>query len=137
MPMIATIRTLPAKAVAWTSIRCQYSSRPSPRRPRIRSLRPPTRKTRPSPARIARDSTAASCSPPAQSAAKKSSPSATENSGRNHFVLCSAVIEDLLHGQSEIAGERECEWKRRGVSLRLDRVDRLPRDLHCLRQLGL
>ena len=38
-------RRCPASAVAWTSIRCQYSSRPSPRRPRIRSLRPPTRNT--------------------------------------------------------------------------------------------
>ena len=40
--------TMPAKAVARRSISAKRSSRPSPRSPRIVSLRPPSRNTAPS-----------------------------------------------------------------------------------------
>src|SRR5262249_689645 len=131
--------TSPASAGPWMSSRSQYSSRPSPRRPRTRSLRPPSRNTRPNAVIRARANTAEPSSPPAQNAVAQATPSATENAGKNHFVLYTGtvVIEDLLHRLAEVARERQRERQRGGVPALLDRVGRLSGHLHRLGQLSL
>src|SRR5262245_26396944 len=125
--MMVRITARPASAVAWTSILRKRSSLPSPRSPRIVSLRPPTSTSTPAPARIATETSPLRGLPPIHCAAKTSTPRATANSGRNHFdlVIC---IEHLLHRAAEVTGEGESEWQRGCVALLLDRVDRLPRN---------
>src|SRR5262249_55064903 len=125
--MIAVITADPATAVAWMSICLNRSSRPSPRNPRIVSLRPPSRTSRPKPAMIANDTSPPSGSPPIHCAANTTKPSASENSGTNHFDLA-IRIEHLLDPRAEETGERERERQRGRVTLLLDRVDRLARD---------
>src|SRR5262245_11123495 len=135
--MIALITTSPASALAWMSIRSQYSSRPSPRRPRTRSKRPPTRSTTPRPPISASENSPAPGSSPTQKAMRQATPSATENRGRNQLVLVTLRIEDLLHRRLEVPREPERERERRDVAAGLDRVDRLPRHRHRRRQLRL
>src|SRR5262249_53390197 len=128
--------TRPAIAVASLSICRNRSSRPSPRSPRIVSLRPPRNTSAPKPARIANETSPPPGSPPIHCAMKTTPPSATAKSGRNHLDLA-IRIEHLLHRRSEEAGQRERERQRRRIALLLDRVDRLPRDLDRRRQLTL
>src|SRR5262249_7580083 len=123
-------------AVAWMSIMRNRSSRPSPRSPRIVSLRPPSRNSTPAPARIANETSPLWGSPPIHCATKTIAPSATANRGMNHFVLV-ICIEHRLHAAAEVAGEGKGEWQRGGVALLLDRVDRLPRHLDRGRELAL
>src|SRR4051794_35704047 len=126
--MIVTITAIPARAVAWMSISRKRSSRPSPRSPRTVSLRPPSSTSAPNPLRIASENRPAPGSPPIHCAARKATPSATANSGRNHLDLVICIsIEHRLHRRLEEPGEREGERERRQVALLLDRVDRLPR----------
>src|SRR5262245_57936540 len=135
--MIAPITTMPASAVAARSICLKRSSRPSPRRPRIVSLRlPPTRITAPNTDMIPSETSPAPGWPALHCAASITSPSATANRGWNHFdlVIC---IEHLLHCGTEETRERQGERQRRRVLARLDRVDRLPRDLERRAELGL
>src|SRR6185503_12255281 len=136
--MITLRTTVPARAVAWMSIWRKRSSRPSPRSPRIVSLRPPRRISAPNPVRIASDSRPARGLPPTQRATSITSPSTTENRGRNHFDLhiCSS-IEHRLHVRLEEPGEREGEGQGGGVALLLDRVDRLPRHVERRTELAL
>src|SRR5262249_46211129 len=110
------------------SMRRKRSSRPSPRSPRIVSLRPPSRNKTPAPARMANETSPLCGAPPIHWAAKTRAPSATANRGMNHFVLV-ICIEDRLHSAAEVAGEGEREGQRGGIALLLDRVDRLPRHL--------
>src|SRR5262245_4505255 len=126
--MIAPITASPAIAVAWMSIVRKRSSRPSPRSPRIVSLRPPSSTSRPKPATIANETSPPLGSPPIHCAMNTTKPSATAKSGRNHLVLV-IRIEYLLDRRREVAGERECKRQRRRIPLLLDRVDRLPRYL--------
>src|SRR5262245_53862516 len=136
--MIAVITAIPASAVAWMSIWRKRSSRPSPRRPRIVSLRPPKRNTAPKAVMIASDCSPRLGLPPTQRAASNTSPSATENRGRNHFDLGIRIsIEHRLHIRLEVPGEGEREREGGGVALLLDRVDRLPRDVERSGQLSL
>src|SRR3954447_26862502 len=123
-------------ADAWTSIIRKRSSRPSPRRPRIVSLRPPSRISVPNAVRIPSETRPEPGLPPTHCAASITSPSATATSGRNHFVLV-ICIEHLLDRYVEVAGERERELERRDVAPRLDRVDRLSRHAERLRKLAL
>src|SRR5262249_36958007 len=134
--MVAVITASPAIAVAWMSISRNRSSRPSPRRPRIVSLRPPRRTIAPKPAMIASETSPPFASPPIHCAAKPTPPRATENNGRNHFDLA-ILIEHLLDSRSEEPGERERERQRGRVALLLDRVDRLARDAQRRRQVTL
>src|SRR6516165_8532599 len=134
--MTAVITATPASAVAWMSIMRKRSSRPSPRRPRIVSLRPPRSRSRPAPARIANETSPLCGSPPIHCATKTIAPSATANSGRNHFVLV-ICIEHRLHGAAEVAGEGKRERQRGGVALLLDRVDRLAGDVDRRGELAL
>src|SRR5262245_1228509 len=139
--MIAVITAMPASAVAWMSIWRKRSSRPSPRRPRIVSLRPPSRIRRPKPAMIASETSPSRGLPPIHWTAKNAIPSPSENSGRNHLDLV-IDMKHLLHGDAEEAGEGERERQRRRVLAGLDRVDRLPRDAElrpegALRELAL
>src|SRR5262249_1472638 len=75
-------------------------------------------------------------SPPIHSATRMTTPIATVNPGRNHFDL-GISIEHLLLRSPEEPCEREGERQGRGVALLLDRVDRLPRDVHRLGELPL
>src|SRR5690242_14723440 len=59
--------------------------RPSPRRPRIVSLRPANRMNRPKPARIASETSPEPRLPPTQLTASTTTPSPSENSGKNHL----------------------------------------------------
>src|SRR5262245_24274036 len=139
--MIAVMTTRPAIAVAARSIWRKRSSFPSPRSPRIVSLRPPKRITAANAAMTSSAYTAPLRSPPIHSAAKSSAPSTRANTGWKHFDLL-ICIEHFLHLDVEESGQREREWQGRGVLLRLDRVDRLSRHAHrtrefCLRQFPL
>src|SRR5262245_55773225 len=134
--MMVKITARPASAVAWMSILRKRSSLPSPRSPRIVSLRPPSSTRRPAPVRIANETSPLRGLPPIHCAAKTSTPSATANSGRNHFDLV-IPIEHLLHRPAEVAGQGERERQRRQVALLLDRVDRLPRHVDGRCQLTL
>src|SRR6185312_9466013 len=97
--MIATITARPDTAVAWMSIFAKRSSRPSPRRPRMVSLRPPRRTASPNTARMANEMAPPPGSPPIAWAAKNTTPRNTAKSGRNHLDLSglrrSVGIEDL------------------------------------------
>src|SRR5262245_17678330 len=124
--MIALSTASPARAVAWMSIWRKRSSRPSPRSPRIVSLRPPSSISSPKPAVIASETSPSRGLPPIHCTAKNASPSASENSGRNHLDLV-IDMEHLLYGDAEETGEGERERERRRVLAGLDRVDRLPR----------
>src|SRR6516225_1756137 len=134
--MIARITARPASAVAWMSIIRKRSSRPSPRSPRIVSLRPPSRISAPNPAMIPRDRSPLPGLPPIHCAANTTIPSATDSIGTNHFDLVSR-IEHGLHGRLEESRQCYRERQRWRVALLLDRVDRLPRDAHHQRQLSL
>src|SRR5690242_592875 len=138
----ATSRTRPVTAVAWRSIRAKRSSRPSPRSPRMVSLRPASSTSRPNTARTPNDMAPVASWPPSQLTVRMTRPRATENNGRNHLErvmarLRSMVIEHLLDRDTEEAGERERERQRGGVALLLDRIDGLARHPHRLRQLAL
>src|SRR5262245_32413984 len=135
-PMIAVITTIPAIAVAATSIWRKRSSRPSPRIPRIVSLRPPRRIAAANTSMTRNEKTALRGSPPIHIAANSSTPRATATAGWNHLDLVSC-IEHLLHRNVEVARERKCQRERGGVLLGLDRVDRLPRHTHRRRELRL
>src|SRR5262245_6126141 len=132
--MIAVITTRPAIAVAARSIRWKRSSRPSPRRPRIVSLRPPKRTIAAKIVITARACNPSARLPPIQIAAIMTIPSPTENAGRNHFDLL-ICIEHLLHPDAEEPTEGDRERERGDVPAGLDRVDRLPGHVHRLRQL--
>src|SRR5579871_2369607 len=125
--MIAAMTARPAKAVAWMSISRKRSSRPSPRSPRIVSLRPPSRTSTAKPAMIASEATPPQGLPPIHCAASTTSPSASAKAGTNHFDLA-IRIEDLLHRRREEPREQERERQRGGVALLLDRVDGLAGD---------
>src|SRR4051794_7073048 len=135
--MSVTITANPAIAVAWMSIVRKRSSRPSPRRPRTVSLRPPTKISAPTTVSQANEKTPPRASPPIHCATKTATPSATQKSGRNHFVLVRFVIEHLLDCCFEGAREREGEGERRRVAPLLDRVDRLPGHVDGGRELPL
>ncbi len=81
------ITTIPARAVACTSIRAQYSSRPSPRRPRISSNRPPRATTSAKASITPSAQSPALGSPPIQNAARQARPIPAANAGRNQLVL--------------------------------------------------
>src|SRR5581483_3102855 len=74
--------------------------------------------------------------PPIHCAPRRTSPSASENAGRNHLDLV-VCMKDLLDGGLEEARERERQSQRGDVLPGLDRVDRLPRDAQRLRELAL
>src|SRR5262249_51849691 len=133
----ARIKTMPANAVAWMSIIRKRSSRPSPRRPRTVSLRPPIRINRPNTASVANEISPLRASPPIHCAANTAAPATTQNPGRNHFDLVTAVIEHLLNRCLEVARECESQGQRGHVAPLLDRVDRLSRDRHRGRQVPL
>src|SRR5690242_10383875 len=139
--MIAVITAVPAMAVAWRSIFAKRSSRPSPRRPRMVSLRPPRRRARPNSARMPNETAPPPGSPPIACAAKIRPPRKTLNSGRNHLdrsgLRRSVGTEDLLHWGLEEGGYRERQGQRGRVALGLDRVDRLTRDAEGLAEVGL
>src|SRR5262245_23033574 len=142
--MIAVMTATPARAVAWTSIWRKRSSRPSPRSPRIVSLRPPSSNSAPTPAMIANEISPPCGSPPIDSAARVTAPRVTANTGSNHFDFATRVhvvlvrcIEHLLYSASEVAGEGERERQRGCVALLLDRVDRLAGDVDRSCQLAL
>src|SRR6185437_13374784 len=101
-----TMMARPAAAVALTSNCRKRSSYPSPRSPRIVSLRPPNRNTAPNAHMIASDTSPRIGSPPIHWVASITPPSVAAKSGRNHFVL-RILIEDLLHGSSEESGHRQ------------------------------
>src|SRR5262245_44492446 len=122
--MIAVITTRPAMAVAAMSICRNRSSRPSPRRPRIVSLRPPRRIAAPKTDMTASEKSPLPGLPPIHKAASMTKPRPTENRGKNHLDLL-ICIEYLLDWNSEEASESERERQRRHVLARLDRVDRL------------
>src|SRR5262245_14322360 len=134
--MIAVITTMPANAVAWRSIWRNRSSLPSPRKPRMVSLRPPSRKTPPNAVMMPSEITPLVRSPPIPRAMSITTPSATERAGRYHLdlVICT---EDLLNWAVEIPGEGQGERQRWGVTLGLDRVDRLPRHVESGGELAL
>src|SRR5581483_6034483 len=138
----ATITASPATAVACKSIWAKRSSRPSPRSPRMVSLRPASRTSRPNTASRPNEMAPAPGCPPSQLAPAMISPRASENDGRNHFErvmarLRPSVIEHLLDRDAEKVGEREGERQRGNVALVLDRVDGLAGHAHRLRQLTL
>src|SRR5690242_3462533 len=138
----ATITASPAVAVACRSICAKRSSRPSPRSPRMVSLRPASRTSRPNTASRPNEKAPAPGFPPSQLAPRMTSPSATENDGRNHLEramarLRSLVIKHLLDRDTEEAGESQGERQRGGVTLVLDRVDGLAGHPHRLGQLPL
>src|SRR5262245_18049809 len=118
------------------SIRRKRSSLPSPRSPRIVSLRPPSNTSSATPARIANETSPLRGLPPIHCATKTSRPSATANSGRNHLDLV-IRIEHLLHRAPEESGKGKRERQRRRVALLLDRIDRLPRHLDRRSELTL
>src|SRR5262245_42340074 len=93
------------------------------------SLRPPNRKTAPKAVRMPSEINPLMRSPPIHMAMSITTPSATARAGRYHLdlVICT---EDLLNRAAEIFREGQGERQRRGVTLRLDRVDRLPRHVH-------
>src|SRR6516165_3362046 len=118
------------------SIIRKRSSRPSPRSPRIVSLRPPSRINAPNAVMIPRDSTPLPGSPPIHCAANTTNPSATANSGTNHLDLAT-LIEHRLNRGLEESRQRQRERQRWRVAILLDRVDRLTRDPHLRGQLPL
>src|SRR5689334_3289494 len=140
--MTALISTRPVNAVARRSICANRSSRPSPRRPRIVSLRPAAATNRPNAAITTKPIRPLTSWPPSQPTSSTRQPNAKQNSGMCHFWtdwgwLLSLVIEHLLYCDAEIPGEGHGQRKRRGVPLVLDRVDRLPRYPHRIRQFPL
>src|SRR5262249_37820887 len=99
---------------------------------------PPSRTSAPNAVMIPSEARPLQGLPPIHSAASSTSPSATENPGRNHLDLVISIsIEYLLHRRSEEPGQRERERQRGRVALLLDRVDRLARHAHRLGQLPL
>src|SRR5215469_7015922 len=143
--------TSPVIAVARRSIWANRSSRPTVR-PRMVSLWPvSSSNNRPKPARIASEISPAPGWPPSQLTARTTMPSPTQSSGRNHVEratawqrsliviswLRSLIIEHLLDRDAEVPGERDRQRQRGGVPVVLDRVDRLPRHPHRLRQFPL
>src|SRR5262249_23305875 len=118
------------------SIRRNRSSRPSPRRPRIVSLRPPNKMSAPNAARIPNEKRPLRGSPPIHIAARSASPSRSATAGWNHFDLV-VCMEHRLHWNVEEAAEGEGERKGRCIAPRLDRVDGLARDAHRLREVRL
>src|SRR6516225_5826519 len=134
--MIARITARPASAVACMSIIRKRSSRPSPRSPRIVSLRPPSRINAPNAVMIPRDSRPLPGSPPIHCAANTTNPSATAISGTNHLDLAT-LIEHRLNRGLEESRQRQRERQRWCVAILLDRVDRLTRDAHLRGQLPL
>src|SRR6478672_2815058 len=140
-PITTQISTRPVPAVARRSIASQRSSRPGPPSPLSVSLRPPNRNTAPSAVISPRPNTPNPASPPAQAATRFAAPSTTENAGihqRLRNTLCIVVsMKDLLHRAVEEPCQRHRQGQRRRVAPGLDRVDRLPRDAHRLRQLSL
>src|SRR6185437_15701921 len=138
----ATSRASPVIAVARRSICAKRSSRPSPRSPRIVSLRPASRKNRPNAVRPTREPTPTPGCPPSQVTARMTRPRTSENDGRNHLErviprLRSLVIEHLLDRDTKVPGESERQRKRWGIALVLDRVDGLARHPHRLCQMAL
>src|SRR5262245_25538962 len=120
------------------SIVRKRSSRPSPRRPRTVSLRPPSRIRTPNTARIANEINPLRASPPIHWAPSTTAPAKTQNAGKSHLLLHIAILmEHLLNGRLEVARERERERERGHVAPLLDRVDRLARDGHRRRQGAL
>src|SRR4051794_367034 len=125
--MIAVMTATPAIAVAPTSICRKRSSRPSPRSPRMVSLRPPNRNTAPAASMIASDPSPAPGRPAAHWAASIATPRPAASPGTIHFECLLVVIEHLLDRRLEEPRKCERERKRRDVSPLLDRVDRLTR----------
>src|SRR3954452_17815005 len=115
----------------------QRSSRPGAPSPCKVSLRPPRRKTRPKSVMTAKPNSPSRVESPSQEARSMRAPRKSEKSGIHHLlrhqglraVVC---MEYLLYLLVEESGERDRERQRRRIALRLDRVDRLPRN----RQLG-
>src|SRR5262245_24379504 len=108
------------------------------------SLRPPNRNSAPAPAMIANETSPLPGSPPIHCAVNVIRPRATANSGRNHFdfvtpihVVLVMCIEHLLYSAPEVPGKGERKRQRRRISLLLDRVDCLARDVDGRRQLAL
>src|SRR5215813_4240684 len=136
------ISASPATAVAFRSIWAKRSSRPVVR-PRIVSLCPvSSRMTRPNAVMTTSPNTPLLSWPPSQLATSTTTPSARQNAGMNHFERTTAglrflIIEHLLDRGAKITGQRQRQRERGGVALVLDRVDRLPRHPHRLRQLPL
>src|SRR5262249_9790705 len=134
--MIALSTASPARAVAWVSIWRERSSRPSPRSPRIVSLRPPKSSRPPKAAMMASDQSPLRGLPPIHWATSSTTPSPSANSGVNHLDLV-IRIEGLLDAGPEVAREGERQGERGGGPLGLDRADGLARDVHRLGQLAL
>src|SRR5215475_7586299 len=100
------------------------------------SLRPPNRKRAPKPVMMPSEMTPLLRSPPIHIAMSITTPSTTERIGRYHLdlVICT---EDLLNRAIEVLREGHSERQRRGVTLGLDRVDRLPRHIERCGELAL
>src|SRR5215213_8478639 len=147
--MSTSTSTTPARAVAWTSICAQRSSRPGPPSPAsVSEWRAPKKHTAPRPSNTAAETAPSPVLPPIANAAKISAASRTQKAGMNQRVRYrrfmrssrSGVVvdmEDLLYVHAEVAGERDGERKRRAVALLLDRVDRLAGDVHRRAELLL
>src|SRR5437763_1616273 len=101
------------------------------------SLRPPNRNTAPAKAMIPSETSPEPGWPPIACAPKITPPMPSANSGRNQRDLHMVLIEHLLNGGFEVAGEGERERQRGCVALLFDRIDRLARDLHRFRELAL
>src|SRR3954468_19492428 len=138
-PITARMSTRPDRAVAWTSIIAQRSSRPGPPRPCSVSLRRPNRNTAPSTAITANDAAPSPGLPPTAKATKISAPRKRQNEGIHQRLRKRLGIgmEHVLHGSLEEARERDGQRQRRRVALLLDRVDGLARDVHGLPELLL
>src|SRR5579864_2244825 len=79
-------------------------------------------------------------SPPMACAAQAAAPSTTAVTGTaSRLVIDStrSVIENLLHRPLEVPCQRDRKRERGRVALGLDRVDRLPGNLHRCAELGL
>src|SRR5262249_52095059 len=136
------ISTSPATAVAFRSIWAKRRQGPVVR-PRPVSLRPvSSRMTRPNAVMTTSPNTPLPSWPPSQLATSTTTPSARQNAGMNHFERTTAglrflIIEHHLDRDAKITRQRQRQRQRGGVALVLDRVDRLPRPPHRLRQLPL
>src|SRR3954467_8305995 len=131
--------TKPDSAVACTSIMAQRSSRPGPPRPCSVSERRPNRNNPPRSAMTPKEIAPSPGSPPRAKAAKIRAPRNRQKPGihqrlRNRLGV---GMEHVLHGHPEVPRERHRQRQRRRVALLLDRVDRLARDVHRLRELLL
>src|SRR3954467_13019735 len=138
----AVITGSPEGAVAARSMRAQRSSRPSPRIARIVSPRPPRKSTAAIAQNRASDVSPVCRSPPLHWAAPITSPRKSVKTGRNHRVLpmrlqAAICMEDLLYRSLEETRESDGERQGGRVAPGLDGVDRLPGDVHLLRQIRL